>query len=118
MKWLLILFGIAANASASVLVKLATRTPTAPGGSPLQMLLNPLLIAAVASYGLAFVLYSASLTRFPLNVAHPVTTAGAVVAVGLVSWLGFREPIPAATAIGYALLVAGIVFLALGMRNG
>lgn len=117
MKWLLILFGIAANASASVLVKLATREPMSLA-SPLQILFNPLLIGAVASYGLAFVLYGAALTRFPLNVAHPVTTAGAVVAVGLVSWLGFREPVPPTTAIGYALLVAGIVFLALGMRNG
>lgn len=117
MKWLLILFGIAANASASVLVKVATRQPM-PVSSPLQLLLNPLLIGAVASYGLAFVLYSASLTRFPLNVAHPVTTAGAIVAVGLASYFGFKEPMPAATTFGYGLLLAGILFIAFGMRNG
>jgi len=118
MKWLLIVFGIAANAGASVLVKLASQAPAAaPGSSPLRLLLNPLLIAAVASYGLAFVLYSVSLTKFPLNVAHPVTTAGAIVAVGLTSLYGFREPMPAATMLGYGLLLAGILFIAFGMRS-
>lgn len=126
MKWLLILLGIAANAAASVLVKLASQAagagagaggPPAAGGSPLRLPLNPRLLAAVASYGLAFVLYSVSLTKFPLNVAHPVTTAGAIVAVGLASFYGFREPMPAATMPGYGLLLAGILFIAFGMRS-
>jgi small multidrug resistance pump len=117
MKWLLIVFGIAANASASVLVKVASRGP-ATDGSPLRLLLNPLLLAAIASYGLAFILYSVSLTKFPLNVAHPVATAGAVVAVGLTSYFGFRESMPAASLLGYGLLLAGIVFIAFGMHHG
>ena len=116
MKWLLILFGIFANAGASVLVKVASHR-IAPGASPVQMALNPVLIAAVGSYGLAFVLYSLALTKLPLNVAHPVMTAGAIVVVGLASVFAFKEPMPPLTALGYALLLAGILSLALGMRS-
>ncbi|RSV12306.1 multidrug transporter [Sphingomonas sp. ABOLF] len=111
MKWLLVVAGILANASASVLVKVASNGRI-DMSSPVRVALNPYLITAVLSYGLAFLLYSAALSRLPLNVAHPVMTAGAIVVVGLCSLLFFREPASLGVILGYALLLAGIVVLA------
>lgn len=113
MKWLLILFGILANGAASGLVKAAGPLDL---GAPLQLALNWRLLAAITCYFIAFVLYAAAVSRFPLNVAHPITTAGAVVLVGLISAVGFGEGFNRWQIAGYLLLLAGIAALALG-RN-
>lgn len=62
-------------------------------------------------YGAAFLLYAAALTRLPLNVAHPILTAGAVAAVALCSVLIFREPFQWTTGVGIALVIAGVVLI-------
>lgn len=109
MTWLLLVVGILANAAASVLVKLSSAGP---------LLLSPALLAnwrlwlAAASYGVAFMAYAAAVTRLPLNVAHPVSTAGAIVLVGLCSALLIRETFTPLHWLGYSLLLAGILVLA------
>lgn len=111
MTWLLLVVGVLANAAASVLVKLSSSGP---------LVLSPALITnwrlwiAAASYGVAFLAYAAAVTRLPLNVAHPVATAGAIVLVGLCSALLIRETFTPLHWLGYSLLLAGIVVLALG----
>lgn len=111
MKWLLLILGILANAGASVTVKWAAGTPIRfdqPFASG-----NVKVAAAVTLYFLAFLLYSAAVTRMPLAVAHPILTAGAIVLVGASAALIFREPITGLQGVGYALLLAGIVCIAL-----
>lgn len=109
MTWLLLVVGILANAAASVLVKLSSSGP---------LVLSPALITnwrlwvAAASYGVAFLAYAAAVTRLPLNVAHPVATAGAIVLVGLCSALLIRETFTPLHWVGYSLLLAGILALA------
>lgn len=109
MTWLLLVVGILANAAASVLVKLSSSGP---------LVLSPALITnwrlwvAAASYGVAFLAYAAAVTRLPLNVAHPVATAGAIVLVGLCSALLIRETFTPLHWLGYSLLLAGILALA------
>ncbi|HSY28370.1 MAG TPA: multidrug transporter, partial [Burkholderiaceae bacterium] len=70
MKWLILIFGIASNASASVLVKMAMMPPRKfPSLSePLAAFGNWPLWLGVALYGIAFLLYAAALGRLPLNV--------------------------------------------------
>lgn len=113
MKWLILVLGIAANASASVLVKLAMMPPRRfPSlGDPLAALANWPFWLGLVLYGAAFLLYAAALARLPLNVAHPVLTAGAVATVALLSILVFREPFPWTTAAGIALVIAGVVLI-------
>ncbi|OPE27764.1 multidrug transporter, partial [Pseudomonas aeruginosa] len=77
MKWLILFLGIAANASASVLVKLAMIPPRRfPSLSdPMAALSNWPFWLGLVLYGVAFLLYAAALTRLPLNVAHPILTS-------------------------------------------
>lgn len=112
MTWLLIVVGVVANAAASVLVKLSSSGPL-DLANPMALVTNGRLWIAAVSYGVAFLAYAAAVTRLPLNVAHPVATAGAIVLVGLCSALLIREAFSPLHWLGYALLLAGIVVLAL-----
>ena len=62
-------------------------------------------------YGAAFLLYAAALARLPLNVAHPVLTAGAVAAVALLSVLIFKEPFHWTTGAGILMVIAGVALI-------
>ncbi|NHN78319.1 EamA family transporter [Azotobacter chroococcum] len=113
MKWLILLSGIVANASASVLVKLAMMPPRKfPSlDEPLAALQNWPFWLGLGLYGAAFLLYAAALVRLPLNVAHPVLTAGAVATVALFSLLIFRETFHWTTGAGIVLVIAGVALI-------
>lgn len=113
MKWLILLAGILANASASVLVKIAITPPRRlPSlGDPVAALGNWPFWLGLVLYGGAFLLYAAALARLPLNVAHPILTSGAVATVALLSVLLFREPFPWTTGAGIVLVIAGVALI-------
>ena len=113
MKWLILVLGIAANASASVLVKMAMMPPRRfPSlADPLAALSNWPFWLGLGLYGGAFLLYAAALARLPLNVAHPVLTSGAVATVALFSVLIFREPFHLTTGAGILLVIAGVALI-------
>lgn len=113
MKWLILALGIASNASASVLVKLAMLPPRRfPSLSdPMAALSNWPFWLGLFLYGAAFLLYAAALARLPLNVAHPVLTTGAVAAVATLSTLIFKEPFHWTTATGILLVIAGVALI-------
>lgn len=113
MKWLILFLGIAANASASVLIKLAMMPPRRfPSLSdPMAALSNWPFWLGLVLYGVAFLLYAAALTRLPLNVAHPILTSGAIATVAVMSHLLFREAFPTTTLIGIILVIVGVIFI-------
>ena len=113
MKWLILIIGIAANASASVLVKLAMMPPRQFPSlrDPWSALSNWPFWLGLGLYGAAFLLYAAALSRLPLNVVHPVLTSGAVAAVALLSVLLFKEPFYWTTGLGILLVVAGVLLI-------
>lgn len=113
MKWLILALGIATNASASVLVKMAMMPPRRfPSlAAPMAALSNWPFWLGLGLYGAAFLLYAAALARLPLNVAHPVLTAGAVATVAAMSVLVFREPFHWTTGAGIALVIAGVALI-------
>lgn len=113
MKWLILMLGIACNASASVLVKMAMMSPRKfPSlNDPLAALSNWPFWLGLGLYGGAFLLYAAALARLPLNVAHPILTAGAVATVALCSVLIFREPFHWTTGAGIVLVIAGVALI-------
>lgn len=115
MPWLLLLSGIIANASASVLIKVATMPPRGmPSFSnPLAAFANWPFWLGLILYGAAFLLYSATLSRLPLNVAHPILTSGAIALVALCSGLIFHESFPFTTIAGFLLIVVGVVLISL-----
>lgn len=117
MKWLILILGILANASASVLVKMAMMPPrkfptlSELTTTPMVAISNWPFWLGLALYGIAFFLYAAALARLPLNVAHPVLTAGAVATVALFSVLIFRESFYWTTAVGILLVITGVAFI-------
>ena len=113
MKWIILILGIAANASASVLIKIAMLPPRKFPSfrDPIAAFSNWPFWLGLGLYGLAFLLYAAALARLPLNVAHPVLTSGAVATVALCSWLIFREPFHWTTISGIILIVAGVCLI-------
>lgn len=117
MKWLILILGILANASASVLVKMAMMPPRKfPSlsellNTPLAAISNWPFWLGLVLYGAAFLLYAAALARLPLNVAHPTLTAGAVATVALFSMLIFKESFYWTTAVGILLVITGVAFI-------
>lgn len=113
MKWLILILGIAANASASILVKLAMMPPRKfpTLSDPVSALSNWPFWLGLALYGVAFILYAAALARLPLIVAQPVLTSGAVAAVALFSIFIFREPFHWTTGAGITLVIAGVALI-------
>ena len=80
---------------------------------PMAALSNWPFWLGLGLYGVAFFLYAAALARLPLNVAHPILTSGAVVAVALCSLFIFREPFHWTTITGILLVLAGVVLITL-----
>ncbi|WP_210438547.1 DMT family transporter [Nocardioides xinjiangensis] len=115
MRWVLLLSGILSNAAASLLVKRAVTAPrTMPSLSdPVAALLNWPFWTGLFLYGAAFLVYAASLTSLPINVAHPILTSGAIAAVAIGSVVFFREPLPVSTVVGILLVVAGVTLISL-----
>ncbi|MFB9867340.1 DMT family transporter [Vreelandella sulfidaeris] len=113
MKWSILLLGILANASASVLVKMAMMPPKKfPSLSdPMAALTNWPFWVGLFLYGAAFLLYAASLARLPLNVAHPVLTSGAIATVAIFSIFLFREPFHWTTVAGIFLVIVGVALI-------
>ncbi|HEY8097159.1 MAG TPA: EamA family transporter [Methylobacter sp.] len=114
MKWLILIFGIISQASASVMVKMAMTPPYKfPNldDSIRSVVSNYPFWLGLVLYAVAFLFYAAALARLPLNVASPVLTSGAVVTVTMLSVLIFREPFYWTTAAGIVLMIAGIALI-------
>jgi multidrug transporter EmrE-like cation transporter len=78
---------------------------------PMAALSNWPFWLALGLYGAAFLLYAASLARLPMNVAHPILTAGAVAAVAICSMAIFHEPFHWTTISGIFLVVVGVILI-------
>lgn len=115
MKWVILLAGIAANASASILIKVAVTQPrTMPSLSDINAALHnwPFWLG-LFFYGLALLLYTAALAKLPLNIAHPILTSGAITSVAVASYFFFKEEISTATLTGIGFVIVGVILISL-----
>lgn len=113
MKWAILFLAIASNASASVVLKsvvLGNRRESVLT-DPLTYVLSVWTWVGLALYGLAFILYIASLSQFPLSIAHPVVSAGAIITVVTASAMLFGEPFGWSTVVGIALVMGGLALM-------
>lgn len=113
MKWMILMLGILANASASVLIKVVMSSKETPIqlSHPLTMLCRLPLIVGVGLYGITFVLYALALTHLPLNVAHPILTSGSIACVVLCSVVIFNEHLAFINWVGIGLIILGVIAL-------
>ena len=118
MRWLVLLLGIASNASASLLIKLALQPPHRLPSlqAPWAIFHNWRLIAGLTLFGSAFVLYALALKFFPLNVAHPALTSGAICCVAILSVAVLGEALRPAMVAGIVFIVLGVILVTIGAR--
>jgi small multidrug resistance pump len=118
MKRLVLLFGIASNASASLLIKLALQSPfTLPSLTEAwRVIENWPLLLGLFFYGSAFVLYAVALNFFPLNIAHPILTSGAIASVAVLSVVVLGESLRPAMIAGLGLIMFGVILPTSGAR--
>ncbi|WP_297693043.1 SMR family transporter [Phenylobacterium sp.] len=72
----------------------------------MRLVANWPLMAALAWYGLAAILWFYVLTRVPLSTAYAFSLVGACL-VPLVGWIVFKEPASWQMGLGYALMTVG-----------
>ncbi len=116
--WLLILSGVALNAAAQLLLKVATR-PLAHFSVFNVDTLNSSIVILLKSvpfwsgmlcYGASVCVWVAALSKAPVSTAYPMLSLGYVVVAAVsVGWLG--ETLTPAKVLGIALICAGVVLV-------
>ena len=112
-----VLLGLAVvfNGVANVLMKKGM-TGAAVEGGPVGMIRHYLtswpLVVGLVLFAINIVAYTQALARLPLSVAYPIMVAltGLIVICG--SHVLFKEEIGWFQWVGYALIIAGVVFVA------
>lgn len=102
------------NASAQVAMKYAGRVGmdgTNGGLGGLAAWLSPWLLAAVALYGMSFLLTMRVFANNALSVASPLMAGLTFCCIALASWLLLGETMDVRKIGGIALILAGIVTL-------
>ncbi len=116
--WVLILTGVALNAAAQLLLKIATR-PLAHfsdfGMATLRYSIVSLgtsvpFWAGMLCYGTSVCVWLAALSKAPVSTAYPMLSLG-YVAVAAVSVLWLGETLSPAKVLGIALICAGVVLV-------
>lgn len=114
MKWVILILGIASNASASVLIKMAMMPPRVfPTFSNLFQFWKIGLFAWSGTVRVRIFTLLSIFDTAPLNIAHPILTSGAVATVALFSVLIFGEPFHWTTGIGIIFVLTGVIMITL-----
>ena len=116
--WTLILTGVALNAAAQLLLKVATKplghfsefNADILNSSVMILFKSPSFWAGMVCYGASLCVWLAALSKAPVSTAYPMLSLGyVVVAVVSVTWLG--ETLSPAKMLGIALICAGVVLV-------
>jgi multidrug transporter EmrE-like cation transporter len=112
-KWTGIMIAVLTGAFAQTMMKLGTRQLGAFGDTPfveylLKLVTSPLILLAIASYGLGVIFYIFMLSRLDLSFLYPVMTALGLIIATLVSATLFDERISLARLGGIAVMIIGV----------
>jgi multidrug transporter EmrE-like cation transporter len=116
--WLLILTGVALNAAAQLLLKVATRplehfsvfNADTLNSSIVILLKSVPFWSGMVCYGVSVCVWVAALSKAPVSTAYPMLSLGYVVVAAVsVAWLG--ESLTPAKVLGIALICAGVVLV-------
>jgi len=108
-------FAVVFNGVANVLMKKGMTGPEIHGG-PAAMIRHYLtswpLMVGLLLFAVNIIAYTQALARLPLSVAYPIMVAltGLIVVCG--SHVLFKESITWFQWVGYALIIAGVIFVA------
>lgn len=115
--WIGIILSVLSGAFAQTMMKLGTRQlGQFTDGRALQYLsrlfLSPLILLAIAAYGIGVIIYMFVLSRTDLSFIYPVMTALGLVCATLISAALFREHISLTRLAGIAVVILGVFFVA------
>jgi multidrug transporter EmrE-like cation transporter len=101
--WLYLFLTVLLNTGASLLLKLSA------GGTGLTRLIT--VFCSMACYALSFASYYACLRSFPVSIAYPVITGGAILTIVLFASPVLNEPLTAVKGVGACFIVIGGILL-------
>lgn len=112
-KWTGIVIAVLTGSVAQTMMKFGTRQVGAFGDMPffqylLKLLFSPLILLAIASYGLGVIFYMFMLSRLDLSFLYPVMTALGLVLATIVSAVILKEQVSLVRLGGIALMVGGV----------
>jgi len=116
--WVLILTGVALNAAAQLLLKLATKPlaqfsifDAATVNSSVVILFKSLPFwSGMLCYGVSVCVWVAALSKAPVSTAYPMLSLGYVVVAAVsAAWLG--ETFTLGKALGIALICTGVLLV-------
>jgi multidrug transporter EmrE-like cation transporter len=112
----LVLIAVVLNTAAQFVLKAGAQQLSQLAGVHWTQLMlsaafSPYIITGLALYFASFGLWIAVLAKLDVSVAYPLLSLGYVLAA-VVAYVWLKEPITANKAIGIALVVAGVYFLA------
>jgi len=102
MAWLTLALAIFAEVFGTTMLKVAS-----------QALTGWAIIGVAAGYGAAFALLLLTVRAVPLGVAYAIWSGVGTALVALVGWAVFSQRLPAATLLGIALVIVGVVVIRL-----
>lgn len=107
---IIFLIAILLNAAANILMKASA---VHKSDEAIDQILNPFMLAGLASFGLAFLAYRQVLLRgIPLSIAYPIMTTAGFIIVLAASHYWFHEKLDIQQWVGIGLLVTGIWLIA------
>jgi multidrug transporter EmrE-like cation transporter len=118
LTWALILTGVALNAAAQLLLKVATRPLSqftdfgvqTIVGSGLILIQSVTFWAGMVCYGASLCVWLAALSKAPVSTAYPMLSLGYIVVAGVsVLWLGETLSLP--KVLGIAFICLGVVLV-------
>jgi multidrug transporter EmrE-like cation transporter len=116
--WVLILTGVALNAAAQLLLKVATRPLAHFSAFNVDTLNSSVVIlfkslpfwGGMVCYAASVCVWVAALSKAPVSTAYPMLSLGYVVVAAVsVAWLG--ESLTPAKVLGIALICSGVVLV-------
>lgn len=113
-----LIFAILFNALANILIKIgmAGEKGLFQEGivsAVITILTNPYAFLGIASFGLAFILYSGVLSQLDLSIAYPIMTGTGFLLVLIASVFLFHEVVNIYRLFGIAAIIMGITLISL-----
>lgn len=115
--WMLVIAGVALNATAQLLLKWATGavgpialTRDGLASAAPQLLSHAGSWAGIACYAVSVLIWILALSRAPVSVIYPLLSLGYIVNAVAALWL-FDEPLAPAKLLGIVVIVLGVFIL-------
>lgn len=109
--WIALAAAICVSLTGQVLLKSGANDAVEASAGFIAQLFRPHTMVGLVCYGGAALLYIVALRRIPMSVALPCTAAS-YVAIVLIGWFFFHEPLGMMKLAAIGLICGGVVLLA------